>query len=149
MIQTYYETLTVIFSVRLGVVLYFACVNVSVQVVAFFGAINLPAPILHRPVFFQLGKPFPTVLIRRSNNVLEPFFTVLTDDNDAVPPAALALIFVEVSVVVGAMVVGAMVAGVVVTLPPTFAPASNCAYTWLALWETVPDTAVTFTTGDE
>ena len=99
------------------------------QVVAFFGAINLPAPILHSPVFFQLGKPFPTVLMRRSNNVLEPFFTVLTDDNDTVPPAALPLMFVEVSVVVGAMVDGALVVGVVVTVVPTFAPASNCAYT--------------------
>ena len=117
---------------RLGVVLYFACVNVSVQVVAFLGAINRPALIWHRPVFFQLGKPFPTVLMRRISKVLEPFLTVLNDDDVVGPAVALVLVFVEVSVVVEELLVGLAVevdVGVVVILPPTFAPASNCAYT--------------------
>jgi hypothetical protein len=84
--------------------LYFACVKVRVQVAIFFGATNFPRLILHNPVAFQVGEPFPTVLISETRNVLEPFFNDLTE---------------------------AMVA--VTVLAPTFAPASNCEYTWLAL----------------
>ena len=97
--------------------------------VAFFGATNLPPPILHNPVVLHVGKPFPTVFMSRRSTVLEPLLTVLVvDEDEVVAPVAVVLEGVGVSVEVGTTV-GKVVVVVVVTVVPTFAPASNCAYT--------------------
>lgn len=73
-----YETLTLIVTFRAGVFLNLACDNVSLQVVAFLGATNFPALILHPELVVHFAFPLPLSLINEVSDLLLPLPRFLT-----------------------------------------------------------------------